>query len=118
MSIVRLVRSSIVFLGVCTGALCQVDSSSVITTVSGGASGFAGDGGPSSAGRYRFNDLLTVRGMIIDKTGNLLITDTDNNRIRQISSDGSVRTVAGSGGAGFYGDGGPALAASLSQPAS
>jgi adhesin/invasin len=51
-----------------------------------------------------------------DANGDLLFADTLNNRIRLIGSDGIVRTIAGTGEAGYSGDGGPAVGAELSYP--
>ena len=108
----------IVLIGGCGLAFCQVDSSSTVVTIAGGLSGFSGDGGPAAAATFSFNRFQTVRGIVSDQAGNIWVADTNNNRIRRISPDGSIRTVAGSGGAGFFGDGGSAVAASLSQPGS
>jgi len=60
-------------------------------------------------------------GLAVDSAGNLFFADMDNNRIRTISPDGTISTVAGSGPAfpdpgSFAGDGGPATAARLSFP--
>ena len=51
-----------------------------------------------------------------DGKGDLYIADTDNNRIRMVTPDGIITTVAGNGAAGFSGDGGPAANASLNSP--
>ena len=53
----------------------------------------------------------------IDRTGNLLIADTGNHRIRMVSGDGIISTVAGADSPGFSGDGGPANYARLVRPA-
>ena len=55
-------------------------------------------------------------GVAVDAAGNLYIADQDNNRIRKVSPDGTITTVAGNGSAGFSGDGGPATDASLNRP--
>jgi len=52
-----------------------------------------------------------------DSNGNVYIADTGNNRIRQITPDGIIRTIAGQGDAAFSGDGGPAVSARLNAPA-
>ena len=78
-----------------------------VTTVAGGASGFA-DGTGAAAG---FGNLT---GIDVDGAGNLYVSDPDANRIRKIDASGKVTTVAGSGTPG-YADG-PATAARFSQP--
>lgn len=71
--------------------------------------GFSGDGGQA------FNALLSSpSGLGIDAVGNLYIVDTGNQRIRKVSPNGIITTVAGNGVRGFSGDGGTATAASLS----
>ena len=83
----------------------------IITTVAGnGTEGFSGDGGPATSAS------LSVLGVAKDASGNLFIADLENLRIRKVSPDGIITTVAGNGAQGFSGDGGPAAAASLSDP--
>ena len=93
----------------------RVDAATgTITTVAGnGAFGFSGDGGPATDASLRF-----PRGVAVDASGNLLIADASNHRIRRVdASTGVITTVAGDGGSGFSGDGGPATSASLNLPA-
>src|SRR5439155_24472856 len=52
----------------------------------------------------------------VDNAGNLFIADTNNPRIRRVSPDGVITTVAGNGSRGFAGDGGPAVDAQLNGP--
>ena len=90
----------------------KIDSAGVITTVAGnGLQGFAGDGGPATSAQ-----LSTPGSLAVDAAGNLLITDYGNSRIRKVTPEGIITTVAGSGTAGFAGDGGPATAAQLNGP--
>ena len=56
--------------------------------------------------------------MAVDVVGNLYIADTDNHRIRKVSTEGIISTVAGNGDLDFAGDGGPATSASLYNPSS
>ena len=56
-------------------------------------------------------------GIAVDAAGNVLIADSNNNRVRRVSSDGTISTVAGYGNSAYSGDGGPATAAALSNPA-
>ena len=54
--------------------------------------------------------------MAVDGSGNLYIADRSNHRIRKVDASGTITTIAGSGTAGFAGDGGPATAAQLNTP--
>jgi sugar lactone lactonase YvrE len=56
-------------------------------------------------------------GIAIDGEGNIFVSDRDNDRVRRVSVDGLIATVAGNGEALFSGDGGPALDATLDDPA-
>ena len=56
------------------------------------------------------------RGVATLRGGGFLIADTGNNRIRLVSRDGRISTVAGTGVAGDGGDGGPAVGARLRTP--
>lgn len=75
-----------------------------------GGAGFVGDGGPVEKAK-----LFTPVDLKFDNAGNLFISDTGNNRIR-IIRDKIITTFAGSGQAGFSGDGKPAIAAELNTP--
>src|SRR5204863_418305 len=55
-------------------------------------------------------------GVAVDSQGNLFIADTENDRVRKVSTDGTITTVAGSGVRGFAGDGDPATSAQLALP--
>ena len=80
-----------------------------IQTVAG--SDANGDGGPA------LNALLSqAEGIAVDGAGAVYIADAADNRIRKITPDGKIQTFAGTGVAGFAGDGGPAAAALLNQP--
>lgn len=90
----------------------RVDRDGIITTVVGnGEVGFSGDGGPALEA-----SLSLPRSVAVDGAGCLFISDMGNLRIRQVNRDGIITTVVGNGEFGFSGDGGPALAASLSLP--
>jgi sugar lactone lactonase YvrE len=60
--------------------------------------------------------LHSPRSVAVDATGNLYIADTGANLVYVVNSSGAVIPVAGTGTAGYSGDGGPATAASLNQP--
>ena len=84
-----------------------------IQTVAGnGTLGFSGDGGPATSAT-----LNVPTDVYADGSGNLFISDTFNNRIREVvATTGNIKTVAGNGTQGFSGDGGPATSASLYFP--
>ena len=80
-----------------------------VETVAGnGKKQFAGDGGPATGAVLNF-----PHGMVVDKDGNLIFSDKGHYRIRTISPDGVIRTIAGNSTRGNLGNGGPAMAASL-----
>lgn len=93
-------------------ARLEVDGS--VTVIAGtGRAGFSGDGGPAETAQ-----LNRPTGLSIDPlTGSMLIADTSNHRVRRVTSDGTIDTVAGNSQPGFYGDGGPAGLARLHRPA-
>jgi uncharacterized protein (TIGR03437 family) len=82
----------------------------IITTIAGtGVIGGDGDGGTATQA-----ELSQPTGVAVDGAGNVYITDTGNRRIRRVSAaDGKISTIAGTGAAGFSGDGGPATSALL-----
>jgi hypothetical protein len=81
-----------------------------VFTVAGSTFGFSGDGGLSTAAQ-----LGTPFGVAATADGGFLIADTFNHRVRRVSPDGTITTVAGTT-RGFSGDGGPAIAAQLDGP--
>jgi uncharacterized repeat protein (TIGR01451 family) len=92
----------------------KIDTGGTISTVAGiGPPGaFAGDLGPATSAK-----LNLPRGVAVDSVGNILIADTGNHRVRLVEKrTGRITTVAGTGTAGFSGDGGPATLAKLNQP--
>jgi sugar lactone lactonase YvrE len=84
----------------------------ITTAVGTGEKGFAGDGGPAE--RALLNGPFDVG---FDADGNLYFSDTFNHRIRRVDGrTGIITTCAGSGEAGYGGDGGPATRARLNEP--
>jgi hypothetical protein len=86
----------------------KVDISGIITTVAGFKQGFAGDGGPAISAKIDY-----VGGLAIDNKGNLYICDQGNRRVRIVNASGIINTYAGTGVAGYNGDGIPANTAQL-----
>jgi poly(3-hydroxybutyrate) depolymerase len=62
------------------------------------------------------DDLSIPTGLAVDRDRNLYVADSENHRIRKVAANGTVSTIAGTGTAGFSGDGGPAAAAQLNAP--
>jgi uncharacterized protein (TIGR03437 family) len=90
----------------------KVSPSGIITTVAGnGAPGYSGDGGPATDARLHYPS-----GVAVDGTGNVFIADSSNHRIRLVSPNGIIITVAGNGTPGYSGDGGSATSAQLLYP--
>ena len=80
----------------------------VVTTIAGnGIAGDSGDGGPAADAE------VDPLGIALDSSGNLYIADGVASRIRKISVDGMISSVAGNGIFGYSGDGGPATSAEL-----
>jgi DNA-binding CsgD family transcriptional regulator/sugar lactone lactonase YvrE len=91
----------------------KVDRSGVISPVAGtgGFYGDAGDGGPALQAHLSF-----PFGVAIAHDGTLFISDTGNNRVREVTPSGQIQALAGTGQFGFTGDGGAASRAELSAP--
>ncbi|MGH9498984.1 MAG: hypothetical protein ACRD3L_07550 [Terriglobales bacterium] len=96
------------------GRIRQVINSNINTTAGGGA---IGDGGPATAA-----SLASPVSVAWDPTGkNYYISDSANNRVREVTADGNIATVAGNGEPTYWeplmnGDGGSALLATLTSP--
>src|ERR1019366_7763867 len=73
-------------------------------------SSLIGDGGPALAAQFS-----AIQGIAVDCLGNLYLSDTSNHRVRKVSG-GKVTTIAGTGTAGYSGDGGQAVNAQLNLP--
>ncbi len=91
----------------------KISTGGTITTVAGnGTPGFGGDGGAAALAQLNFPVAVAV-----DAGNNVYIVDQTNQRIRMVTSGGTISTLAGNGVAGFAGDGGLAMTASLKLPA-
>lgn len=91
----------------------RVAADGTISTVAGsGRKGYAGDGGPAT--RAELNEPYEIR---FDRAGNLVFVERLNHVVRRVDAKTRlISTIAGTGTAGFSGDGGPATAARLNQP--
>jgi sugar lactone lactonase YvrE len=91
----------------------KVATNGIITKVAGtGTPGYNGDGFAATSA-----SLNNPYGLAIDAAGNLYVADRGNNRIRKIdASTGLISTIAGTGAAGYGGDGGAAVNAQLGAP--
>lgn len=87
----------------------KIAPNGIITTIAGtGLTGITGDGGPATQAR-----ITAPLDVALDAAGNVYATDTGSNRIRRISPDGLMTTIAGTGISTFAGDGGPPLLANM-----
>jgi hypothetical protein len=93
-------------------AIYRMEPAGTLVRIAGDprASGFAGDGGPATSARF-----FRVTCIVFDSAGNLFIADTGNHRIRKVTPEGMITTVAGGGSRG-RGDGGTGTEAQLSEP--
>ena len=90
----------------------KINTSGIITTVAGtSAAGYSGDGGPATNAELSYPSDIAF-----DASGNLYITEFGNNIIRKVTTFGIITTIAGTGGIGSSGDGGPATSAQLNDP--
>lgn len=85
----------------------------IVTTVAGtGVAGYSGDGGPAVSAR-----LDSPQRVAIDSVGNIYVADSGNDAVRRVDAQtGLITAVAGTGVAGYGGDGGPGPLARLRAP--
>ena len=86
------------------GSVLKIDSAGAITMIARG---------PSEPGS---NYIPNPRGVAVDRSGNVYVADARNHVVRRIDAAGVIATIAGTGQAGFSGDGGPATEAALRNP--
>ena len=93
-------ESLLVAAGLLVAQLCLKAQGTITTMAGTGAAGFSGDGGPAVQAALNQAVYLAFDGL-----GNLYIADQFNHRIRKVVANGVITTVAGTGVAGFSGDG-------------
>jgi sugar lactone lactonase YvrE len=90
----------------------EVTPNGVISTVAGnGIDGYSGDGGPATSA-----ELNLPLSVAVDSVGDLYIADTQNEVVREVSTSGTISTIAGNGTLGYNGDEIPATSAELHTP--
>ena len=90
----------------------RIDPDGVISTLAGtGSPGSGGDGGPASQAQVAYPAAVAV-----GPAGDLYVADSRNHRIRRVSPEGVISTLAGTGVPGYGGDGGTASRARLGSP--
>jgi uncharacterized protein (TIGR03437 family) len=99
--------------GASANVIRKVDANGIITLYAGayGGTSFSGDGGLATKAT-----MFNLTADAFDASGNLFLTDQGDQRIRRVDTTGIITTVAGSGTAGYSGDGGVATAAQLNFP--
>ncbi len=95
-----------------TGGVLAATPAPTISTIAGnGTLGMTGDGGPATAA-----ELNHPRGLAVAPGGGFAIADAFGETVRRVLPNGTIETVAGTGTAGYSGDGGPATTAELNLP--
>ena len=91
----------------------EVTTAGIIEPVAGtGVAGFSGDGDPAQSTELNF-----PVGVAVAPNGDVIIGDMQNERVREVTSDGAIQTIAGTGVIGFNGDDQPAVDATVNTPA-
>jgi sugar lactone lactonase YvrE len=90
----------------------KILTNGTVKTAAGGAFGSAGDGGAAVGAELKY-----PYGLAVDRSGSVYVADLLNQRVRVIAADGTIFTAAGTGSAGFNGDGQPGPYTSLNMPA-
>ncbi len=98
-----------------TQGIREVNTQGLIQTIAGGsgAVGLSGDGGPALNAVFHF---FFYPALSVDSAGNIFVGDDRNQRIREITTDSKINTIAGNGLFHFSGNGGPAVNATLESP--
>src|SRR5437763_1819306 len=104
-------KSFLLLVFMCCLGSSQAQHPTLTTFAGTGRKGFSGDGVPAFQA-----ELNGPTGIARGPDGALYICDTGNHRIRKVTPEGKITTLAGTGLAGWSGDGGPASAAKLNEP--
>ena len=104
---------NLLFVDALTDVVRKIDTSGNIRTIAGtpNVSGYTGDGGLATA-----STLNTPANLKVDRYNRIFICDMANQCIRMIDTSGIITTIAGTGFAGYSGDGGPATNAQMMSP--
>jgi uncharacterized protein (TIGR03437 family) len=89
----------------------KLSGGSIATVAGNGTAGYGGDGGAATSAQIN-----SPAGLAVDGAGNLYIADFSNHAVRKVAPGGTITTIAGTGVAGYAGDGGPAAQAQLNGP--
>jgi uncharacterized protein (TIGR03437 family) len=90
----------------------KVNTAGVISTIAGNGQA----GLPTNGAAAVSSSLSAPWGVKVDANGNVFISDPPNIRVFEVSASGTITTLAGTGTAGFAGDGGPPASALLENP--
>src|ERR1700681_4763838 len=90
--------------------VCSAAAQPLITTIAGTDFVFRADGQPALQA-----PIGAIAGVAVDRAGTVYFVDLDNNRVMKLAADGTVHVIAGSGIAGYSGDGGPATIAAINS---
>ncbi len=90
----------------------EVTTDGNIATVAGNNThGFSGDGGPATSAQ-----LWAPYAVVVDSSGDLYISDSNNHAIREVLANGNIATLGGNGYPGYSGDGGYVGGAQFNYP--
>jgi hypothetical protein len=92
--------------------ISRVSPQGIINTYAGGGT----DSTSNGISALQASVFPSSGGLLVDASGTVYFSDYPTNRVRKVTPDGTITTVAGTGTAGFSGDGGPAIAANLFAP--
>ena len=95
----------------CSAGLTRGQTLLIKTVAGNGTAGYTGDGGPATNAQVN-----TICSIAHDGAGNVYVCDATNCVIRKVDAAGNISTIAGTGTAGYSGNGGPATAAELNWP--